>query len=286
MKILMVSGRSGSGKSTALHIMEDLGYYCIDNLPLNLLNAAIENLQPNFNKVAISIDVRNLTKEPKNFESIYLDLKNHAQDCQIIFVDAADDILLQRFSETRRKHPLTHKNLSLQESLALEKKILQPIANQADLLIDTSYQNSQQLRNSICDRLAITKNHLSLLFQSFGFKNGAPKDSDFIFDVRCLPNPHWEKQLRHLTGLDSEVKTFLAQFPEIHKMYAMIRNFINTWLPNFALENRKYLTISIGCTGGQHRSVYLAEKLKRYFSKLSDNVAIRHRDLKQDTNNH
>ncbi len=280
MKLIIVSGRSGSGKTIALNILEDLGYYCIDNLPLELLPTLAEKIHTNYKKLAVSIDARNLVNTAKHFNEILGVLKTNYEQCEIVFLDADNNTLIKRFSETRRKHPLTNKNTSLQEALEIEATLLQPILDDADLKIDTNYLTAPDLRRLIVDRVSQKETGLSILFQSFGHKFGTPADADFTFDVRCLPNPYWENSLRTHTGLDQEVVSFLEKFSNTDKMYQMIKDFIETWLPAFEAENRRYLTISIGCTGGRHRSVYFAEKLGNYFSKKYENVAIRHRDLK------
>lgn len=277
MNITIVSGRSGSGKSITLNILEDLSYYCIDNLPFGLLPETIKTLEQHYTHLAVSIDARNLESDLANFEALYTSLQTQ-HDCQIIYIDAEENVLLNRFNETRRKHPLTNETINLKEALEIEKTLLQTIMNRADLTIETSNLTIHQLRQIIQNRIH-QNTGLSLFFQSFGFKYSTPRDTDFIFDVRCLPNPYWEKELRHLSGLDKEVINYLDRFKEVQTMYEMIKEFIQKWLPFFEAENRKYLTISIGCTGGLHRSVYLSEKLKNYFATSRKNISIRHRDI-------
>lgn len=280
MNLIIVSGRSGSGKSITLNVLEDIGYYCIDSLPLTLLPDLIKKLSEKHPNIAVSIDARNLSVELDELDSALQSLKKVCELHQIIFLDAQSPVLITRFGETRRRHPLTNKMTSLKEALKAEKVLLQPIADYADFRIDTTHLNVHQLRQLIRERLNHSSSAISILVQSFGYKNGVPADTDYTFDVRCLPNPYWEKNLRPQTGLEDGVINFLTSYPEVKVMFNMIKHFINKWLPYFERENRKYLTISIGCTGGQHRSVFLAEKLGRYFEKHIKNVVIRHRDLK------
>ncbi len=279
MNLIIVSGRSGSGKTVALNILEDLGYYCIDNLPLELLPELSTKIHNNYKKIAVGIDARNLIHAGDKFNIIFNFIKKDFDHCEIIFIDADNNTLIKRFSETRRKHPLTNTNTSLQEALKTETEILQPILDHADLRIDTSHLNAHDLRRIISERIDQPNEGMSILIQSFGHKFGVPTDTDFTFDVRCLPNPYWENNLRDQTGFEQEVACFLESFPETEKMYSMILYFIETWLPAFKKENRRYLTISIGCTGGRHRSVYFVEKLGKHLQSKQHNVTIRHRDI-------
>jgi UPF0042 nucleotide-binding protein len=279
MKLIIISGRSGSGTSVTLNVLEDMGYYCVDNLPLDLLPELAQKFQTLDQDLAISIDARNLTGDLENLERVLSYLKENHINYEIVFVNADENVLLNRFGETRRKHPLTSEMIHLKEALAAEKKLLQPIIDQADLQVDTTWLNVHELRELIKTRFQKEGVNLSLLFQSFGYKHGLPIDTDFTFDVRCLPNPYWEKNLRDLPGNDPAIVDYLNDYPQVQAMFEMLKNFIEIWLPAFEAENRKYLTISIGCTGGRHRSVYLAQKLKDYFAKKRKNVAVRHRDL-------
>lgn len=283
MKLVVISGVSGSGKSNALHVMEDLDYYCIDNLPVGLLPAFAEQAAASNETIthaAIGIDARNLPNELHRFAYILGQLKNKGVVVEIIFLDAEDNILLKRFSETRRKHPLTEDEIPLIEAIQKERELLEPIASRADLYIDTSRTNIYQLRDLIKERVTgSTSQDLSLLFESFGFKYGAPTDADFVFDARCLPNPHWESELRPYTGLDQPVIDYLKQHAIVDEMFEDIKNFILTWMPRFEAENRSYLTVAIGCTGGQHRSVYLAHQLAQTLKQTHPNTHIRHRDM-------
>ncbi len=285
MRLIVVSGLSGSGKGIALNTLEDLGYYCVDNLPANLLPALVEQLvemvTTNFENAAVSIDARNPKGLLERFPEIFPGMQGKDCQCELLFMEADDEILTKRFSETRRKHPLTGKEVSLSEAICRERTLLQPLADHADIRIDTSRTNLHQLRDIIRSRVdRRSRDSLSLLIQSFGFKRGAPWDADFVFDVRCLPNPHWEKQLRSLTGLDREVAEFLDNEPLVRQMYEDLKSFLDDWIPRFLAENRSYLTVALGCTGGQHRSVYIADRLARYFQgRGGASVMVRHREL-------
>ncbi len=284
MKLIIVSGRSGSGKSTALHVLEDLGYYCIDNLPIGLLMPlsaeAICNHERRLENIAVSIDARNLASGIGKFPVIHDSLKSLAVQLDIIYLDAQNETLLKRFHATRRKHPLSDPTRSLQEAIEAEKQLLEPVASKADLIIDTSSLTMYQLRDLIKERVAGRKGQdMALLFQSFGFKHGVPSDADFVFDVRCLPNPFWDPALRKYNGLDKPIIDFLEKQPDTHKMKQDIVSFLSTWLPKFADSNRSYLTVGIGCTGGQHRSVYVAQALWQHFASQSANVQVRHKEL-------
>ncbi|OGT21214.1 MAG: RNase adaptor protein RapZ [Gammaproteobacteria bacterium RIFCSPHIGHO2_02_FULL_42_13] len=274
MRLVIISGRSGSGKSIALHALEDLGYYCIDNLPLDLLT----QIKPDYQNIAISIDARNLKNTLSDLDKILKTLQEK-YEYEIVYFDTDDTTLLKRFNATRRKHPLTDENTSLKEALEYEKQLLKPLLNYADLHVDTTHTNIRQLFDIIQQRLSYKENHLSILFQSFGYKHGVPQDADFIFDARCLPNPYWHKTIWNKTGLDKEIIDYLEGFEQVQEMYDDIKQFIEKWLPAYHSENRRYLTISIGCTGGRHRSVYLAQKLGVHFEKTENHVVIRHRDL-------
>ena len=285
MKLIIVSGRSGSGKSTALHVLEDLGFYCIDNLPIGLLfpltqEATNQNSPSRLEKMAVSIDARNLSGELSNFEDIYRSLQDTGVTIEIIYLDADEQSLLQRFHATRRKHPLSDDKTSLREAIGNEKKLLEPLSKLADLYIDTTGLSMYELRDMVKQRVAGRRHQeLALLFQSFGFKHGVPLDSDYVFDVRCLPNPYWDTSLRQFVGTDQPVIDFLEKEPLSRKMVEDLTQFLENWLPSFADSNRSYTTISIGCTGGQHRSVYICDQLGRYFSGKYSNVQVRHTEL-------
>lgn len=280
MRLTIISGRSGSGKSVCLHVLEDLGFYCIDNLPVSLLPALIEQVRNHQPRIAVSVDARNLPTDLDRFINILDQLKKIVTSYEIIYLDAEDTTLLRRFSETRRKHPLSSEKISLQEALKKEAQLLEPIAQLADLRIDSTRLTVQQLRELVRDRVTDKlKKGLSLLFESFGYKFGVPADADYVFDVRCLPNPYWEPSLREFTGLDLQVEEFLQQQPQTQKLLDHIKSFLETWLPTFEADNRNYMTVAMGCTGGQHRSVYIVEQLAKHFLGQHRNVQIRHRDL-------
>lgn len=285
MKLIIVSGLSGSGKSIALETLEDCGYYCIDNLPVALMEAFIRQAviagQPAFQKAAIGIDARNQTGGLEKFPSTLELAKRFGIQCQILFLQAEPEALLKRFSETRRRHPLTDAAHPLSEAIDLERKLLEPFASRADLLIDTTYTNVHQLRELIRARVGdMPKNLMSLYFLSFGYKIGIPLDADFVFDARCLPNPHWEPALRPQTGRDRDVIDFLDSIPEVRNFLDDIGAYLERWVPSFAAENRSYLTVAIGCTGGQHRSVYLVEALAARFRSSAYDLLVRHRELR------
>lgn len=284
MKLIIVSGLSGSGKSIALETLEDCGFYCIDNLPVGLIEAfirqAVAEGQPALQKAAISIDARNQTGSLRHFPAALELAQGFGIRCQTLFLQAEPETLLKRFSETRRKHPLTDSRHPLAEAIAMERELLEPVASRADLVIDTTYTNVHQLRELIRWRVAAKHDHrLSLYFLSFGFKNGMPLDADFVFDARCLPNPHWEPALRPKTGRDEDVRAFLDAIPEVARYLDDLGSFLERWVPRFAAENRSYLTAAIGCTGGQHRSVYLVEALAARFRSDHYDLLVRHRDL-------
>jgi len=283
MKLTIISGRSGSGKSTVLHILEDRGYYCIDNLPASLLPALADRLSSDDSKlpnVAVSIDARNISADLQNAPEIISELKARELPTEIVFLDANSQTLLKRFSESRRKHPLTTQSIDLKEAIDIESELLESISTMANLVIDTSTMSLHQLRDLVKNRLLDNKETgMALLFQSFGFKNGVPVDADLVYDVRCLPNPYWDNSLRSLTGLHEEVTKFLESQEEVQDMYDDIRCYLEKWLPKYESNNRSYITVAVGCTGGQHRSVYIGEKLGKFFANKIKNVQIRHRDL-------
>jgi len=284
MKLIIISGLSGSGKSIALNTLEDLDYYCIDNMPIGMLPSLVEQLLNDWGKdhkyVAVGIDARNSHQDLQHFPELLKDLSQSTLGVDVFYLEADDSTLLKRFSETRRKHPLTTEDVSLSDAITMEREILYPIASQADLFIDTTHTNIYQLREMVKKRVTNEQSDsMSLLFQSFGFKHGTPTDADFIFDTRCLPNPHWEASLRPLTGLDSKVIQYLDDQPWVEEMKQQIQDFLETWIPRFEQENRSYMTVAIGCTGGQHRSVYMVEALSAYFKQGRDTVMVRHREI-------
>ena len=280
MKFIIVSGLSGAGKTIALHSLEDLGAYCIDNLPVNVLPSIATQIiesAANYPCIAIGVDARNMALQ--DIPLLLQNLKKQALNFQILFLEASDEVLLKRFSETRRRHPLTSQNMSLVEALLQERQLLTPLSDFADIRIDTSHINIYQLRDLIRLRtgLQLTQ-QMPLLLQSFGFKRGKPSEADFVFDVRCLPNPYWESHLRGLTGKDAPVMEFLGSQPQVIKLIESLSDFLSTWIPAFEAENRSYLSVAIGCTGGQHRSVYVVERLAEYFRTRRDTVLVRHRE--------
>jgi UPF0042 nucleotide-binding protein len=284
MKLVIVSGLSGSGKSVALETLEDCGFYCIDNLPVTLLEAfltqAVASSQDAFRRTAISIDARSqqvsLDQFPRSLELA----RQVGIDARVLFLKAEDGALLKRFSETRRKHPLTGTGLPLGEAIVLERELLEPVSCRADVVIDTTHTNVRQLRELVRARFDTDRKPLmSLYFLSFGFKHGVPLDADFLFDVRCLPNPYWEPTLRAMTGKDVPVAEFLSNSSDVNGYLDDLTGFLNRWIPRFQAENRSYLTIAIGCTGGQHRSVYVAETLARRFESSAWDVLVRHREV-------
>jgi len=283
MKLVIVSGRSGSVKSTALHILEDAGFYCIDNLPAGLLPSLTQQvtLDSESNpQLAVSIDARNTIGDLSEFPTTYNQLADAGISCEILYLDARDSALIKRFSETRRKHPLSDQHTDLKEAIAQERRLLDPIARLADLTIDTSEMSLHQLRDMVKQRVVGRGSaSMSLLFQSFGFKKGIPVDADLVFDVRCLPNPYWKPALRSQTGLDQDVIEFLQSEQEVVRMLDDISDYLEKWLPSFANTNRSYMTVAIGCTGGQHRSVFISEALRKRFKDKLDAVQIRHREL-------
>lgn len=284
MKLLIISALSGAGKSTALDTLEDCGYYCIDNLPVTLLEDFIDHVmladKKTYEKTAIGIDARNKNESLSNFSDSLELIRNKGITCDIIFLHADEATLLKRYSETRRKHPLTDANIPLKDALKIEKVLLEPIARHANIVIDTSRTHYHQLRELIKEQLDEgDSKHISLQFQSFGFKNGIPLDASFVFDARTLPNPYWVPELRALSGKDKPVIDFLKEQPLVSEFFQDISHFLERWLPRFDAEGRSYLTIAIGCTGGQHRSVYLADLLCQHFKNPALKVIVRHRDL-------
>jgi len=285
MNLTIISGLSGSGKTVALHTLEDEDYYCVDNLPLGLLPEFVKRVTnrtiEHHDNIAVGIDARSASHDLKRFSEIIKPLRELNSNVEVIYLQAEPATLIKRYSDTRRRHPLTRKGLPLADAIEAERNLLSDIAAGSDLVIDTTFTNIHQLRELVKQRIVRRekKDSLSVLFQSFGFKHGTPTDSDFMFDVRCLPNPHWEHHLRPLNGLDAEVMDFLNNSAEVEQMLEYIRDFLQTWVPKFEQQNRYYLTISIGCTGGQHRSVYIAQQLCEYFRDRLDTVHIRHREL-------
>jgi UPF0042 nucleotide-binding protein len=284
MKLIIVTGLSGSGKSIALHTLEDQGFYCIDNLPIRLLQAFADQLirerEEPYQRTAVGIDARNRSSELSLVPALARRLRDQGIDCEILFLDAQHDTLIRRFSETRRKHPLTTGDRPLAEAIRLEQQLMEPFQSNADLHIDTTHTNVHELRDMLRSRVAERPdNSESVLFQSFGYKHGVPRDADFVFDVRCLPNPHWQVALRPLTGLDAAVIQFLEQDPQVLQMRNDLISFLDRWIPRFASDGRSYLTVAVGCTGGQHRSVYMVQQIAGHYQKAGRRVLTRHREL-------
>ncbi len=285
MQLFLISGLSGSGKSVALKTLEDTGFYCVDNLPAELLAALVEHLQrAGYSSIAVSIDVRS-ANSVQRLPPLLQQIKRQGVDVHVLFLDAQTETLVKRFSETRRLHPLNDaaslangkQGRTLPECVQQERELLAEISNIGHH-IDTTELNANALRAWIKQFINLDRARLTLLFQSFGYKHGIPLDADLVFDARCLPNPHYNPELRPLTGNDAAVIRFLENTPAAQDMLGDIRNFVERWLPCFVADNRSYLTVAIGCTGGQHRSVYLAEKLAQYFEQRQQ-VLVRHREL-------
>lgn len=262
-RILIVTGQSGSGKSSALQVLEDLGYYCIDNLPLALLPEIVDKLdqENNLEQLALGVDVRSTRADLQEFDLVFEQLQKHGS-VDIIYLTTQDQELIARFSASRRPHPLSSRFKSLNECIQEEKNLLMPIQFRSTVHIDTTDKSVHDLKHVLLSKLGQTDN-LIVILQSFGYKHGIPLDADYVFDVRHLPNPHWDLELRKHSGLDAPVQEFLQQSPQTHEMFQDIHQFLEKWLPAFAEGHRHYITISIGCTGGQHRSVYIVDRLKK-----------------------
>jgi UPF0042 nucleotide-binding protein len=284
LRLIVVSGLSGSGKSVALHVLEDLGYYCIDNIPAALIKAAVHEVLSgdgaSADLLAVGVDARNRPQDLEALPGLIDELREQVVRTDIIFLHASDDILTQRFSETRRRHPLATHSAELRSAIDAERKLLSQINNAADLVIDTSHTSIYELADIMRERVDLRhSNSLSVLIESFGFKHGIPADADFVFDMRCLPNPYWSLELRGLTGLDREVVEFLTAQSEFAAMFNDILGFLNRWIPQIENAHRSYLTIAIGCTGGRHRSVCMTEKLAAELRQNHKPVLTRHNGL-------
>lgn len=284
MRLIIVSGLSGSGKSVALHVLEDLGFYCIDNLPAALLKSLLDEVtrpgKQQTKRVAVGVDARNRLSDLESLPEFISELRKAGIQTDVLFLQASDDMLLKRYSETRRKHPLANHGTELRAAISREREILGPIINSADLVIDTSRTSIYELAEVIRDRVDRRKSKmLSVLIESFGYKHGIPADADFVFDLRCLPNPYWTKELRALTGRDDAVKSFLDEQPLFQQMYENILSFLSRWIPEYVSFDRAYLTIALGCTGGQHRSVYMADKLAAALREYHAPVLTRHSEI-------
>lgn len=279
MEIIIISGRSGAGKSVALRALEDIGYYCVDNLPLELLPKLTEILSQSQSSVAISLDIRNLPHSPIVLDNILMEMQRR-YTLKTIFLDADRSTLIRRYSDSRRLHPLSVQNLSLEAAIDTEYHKLETLLQQSNLIIDTTHLSTHSLAERLREFLRGNgEKALNIIVESFGFKFGIPLDADYVFDVRFLPNPHWDVELRPLTGLDKPVADFLNQYDEVNNFIYLTRNYIETWLPMLEQNNRSYLTIAIGCTGGKHRSVYISQQIGEYFQAKGKNVQIQHKSL-------
>jgi UPF0042 nucleotide-binding protein len=287
MRLIIVSGLSGSGKSVALHMLEDIDFYCVDNIPAALLKSYISHTVRGTGDVdprtAVGLDARNRPSEIETIPALVNELRRSGIECDVLYLHASDEVLLKRYAETRRKHPLVSADVGLREAIASERRLLEPITMAADWVIDTSHMSVHALREVIRERIDRRREgRLSLMFESFGFKHGIPGDADFVFDVRSLPNPFWEHSLRNLTGQDAAVIDYLSAHASVRAMIADLVGFLERRVQEFSLANRSYLTIAVGCTGGQHRSVYIAEKLAEHFRAAHPQVLTRHDSLQKN----
>lgn len=283
-RLIIVSGMSGSGKSIALHTFEDLDFYCVDNLPADMLPEFVRSavsksdLPP---RLAVGIDVRNRNADLSGLPSLLARAGDLGMRPTLVFFDARDDVLLKRYAESRRRHPLSHLGLTLLEALAQERRLLEPLRAMADIVIDTSDTNVHQMRRRVIAELDLSADRpVSLLFESFAYRRGVPADADFVFDARCLPNPHWDAHLRPLSGRDREVRDYLDAQPEVGEYVAQVSSFLDTWLPRIQADTRSYITVAFGCTGGKHRSVYLAERMAQHARDRGwREVSVFHREM-------
>jgi UPF0042 nucleotide-binding protein len=286
MRLIIVSGLSGSGKSVALHLLEDIDFYCVDNIPAALLKPfishTIRGTDDVYPRTAVGLDARNRPNEIETIPALVAELRRSGINCEVLYLHASDEVLLKRYAETRRKHPLISAALSLRGAIESERRLLEPITSTADLVIDTSHMGVHSLRERLRERIdRRQEGRVALMFESFGYKHGIPGDADFVFDVRSLPNPFWEHSLRHLTGCDPEVMAYLASHPSVGRMTAALIAFLSERVAEFAHASRSYLTIAVGCTGGQHRSVYIAERLAEHFRQSYPEVLSRHDSLEK-----
>jgi UPF0042 nucleotide-binding protein len=286
MQLVIVSGLSGSGKSVALHMLEDIDFYCVDNIPAALLKPFISHtvrgMGDTYPRTAVGLDARNRANEIETIPALVSELRRSGIQCEVLYLHASDEVLLKRYAETRRKHPLVTGVVGLREAIASERRLLEPITAAADLVIDTSRMGVHSLRELIRERIDRRREgRLSLMFESFGYKHGIPGDADYVFDVRTLPNPYWESALRQLTGRDPAVIEYLSGHASVRSMIADLIEFLDRRVGEFAQANRSYLTVAIGCTGGQHRSVYIAEQLAAHFRKNYPQVLTRHDSLQK-----
>lgn len=282
-QLIIVSGLSGSGKTVALRTLEDLGYYCVDNLPAALMPAFVQAISQGAgslqHKLAVGVDVRNRAENLNRLPDILAELARADIGYRLVFLDTRDDVLIKRYSETRRRHPLSVEGVGLADAIAEERRLLKPMLAIADRVVDTSDLNIHQLRRLVITEMGLPAGALTLLFESFAYRRGVPADADFVFDARCLPNPHWEAKLRPLSGKDMPVREWLDAKPDVAQFNGDLGAFLETWLPRFEADGRSYVTICIGCTGGRHRSVYLAEKLAERFRQRYAQVLTYHREM-------
>ena len=281
MRLVVISGMSGSGKSVALNMLEDLGWFCIDNIPAALLQSLVSHTlrkdDPQYRRLGVGLDARNRPEDLAAVPALIADLRRSGLRCELLYLRASDDVLLRRYAETRRRHPLAAADRSLSDAIASEAALLLPLADAADLVVDTSSMSVHALRDLVRQRLDERREgRLSVLFESFGYKHGIPGDADFVFDARTLPNPFWEPALAALDGRDPEVRRFLESSPSVEVLFADLVRFLEARIPEFERANRGYLTVAIGCTGGQHRSVYLVERLAAHFGAQYRSVLARH----------
>ena len=282
-QLIIVSGLSGSGKTVALRTLEDLGYYCVDNLPAALMPAFVQAISQGpdalQHKLAVGVDVRNRAENLNRLPEILAELARTDIGYRLVFLDTRDDVLIKRYSETRRRHPLSGDGLALADAIAEERRLLKPMLALADRVVDTSNLNVHQLRRLVITEMGLAAGAMTLLFESFAYRRGVPTDADFVFDARCLPNPHWDAQLRPLSGKDAPVREWLEAKPEVAQFGDDLRSFLTSWLPRFESDGRSYVTICLGCTGGRHRSVYLAERLAEHFRQRYAQVLTYHREM-------
>lgn len=282
MEIIIISGRSGAGKSVALRALEDAGYYCVDNIPLDLLPQLTDILSQSQSSAAISLDIRNIPNSTNTLEQTLNTLQKYHQ-LKIIFLEADRGTLIRRYSDSRRLHPLSLKDLSLEAAIDEEYRYLEPLIQHANFIIDTTHLSTHTLAERLREFLrGNSDKELKIVVESFGFKYGIPLDADYVFDVRFLPNPHWDPTLRSMTGLNAPVAEFLNSHTQVNEFIYLTRNYIDTWLPMLEKNNRSYLTIAIGCTGGKHRSVYIAQQLGEYFQAKGKIVQIQHKSLERN----
>ncbi len=286
MRLIIVSGLSGSGKSVALHMLEDIDFYCVDNIPAALLKPfiahTVRGADDMYPRTAVGLDARNRPNEIETIPLLVRELLRSGISCEVLYLHANDEVLLKRYAETRRKHPLVTDGVSLREAIASERKLLEPVTIAADLVIDTSHMGVHGLRERIRERIERRREgRLALMFESFGYKHGIPGDADFVFDVRSLPNPYWDHTLKTQDGRDPDVVAFLARHESVTRMLDGLIGFLTPRIQEFVHANRSYLTIAVGCTGGQHRSVYVAERLAAHFKQTHPQVLTRHDSLQK-----